>query len=762
MAAAIWDAEFSIYMGPKWMAKHRLLAKQWTDQSSPPEEITLAAHLEKVERMGLAIFDLVGDRVLAHLGLDDSVWKDRLRQGLAVAGRYHDAGKCNQHFQELVRGQSRTAGQPARHELLSGLMLFPNEPLHSGFIRALGVNGIDDPFACAVLGAIFGHHVKLDRNWERAARALHEGGYGTRILLDLSEKQLFDTLNPSQSSKMIPLIDEEPGELRGYQPIFRKLNSKWSQYLDEHPDWARFAGALKALVCAADVLGSALPEGDQGSEWASVSLSRTVSADTIEAVVTERLGGKRPRPFQQRIAAAESRIVLVQAGCGSGKTAAAYMWAQRHSIGKKLFFCYPTTGTATEGFLGYAAHGPIESQLIHSRADIDLNMFYRSGDEDGQDGLLRIESLRAWTGAVTVCTADTVLSLVRNGRKGWYSSPALLSAAFVFDEIHSYDKRMFEAMLYLMQALPQAHFLLMSASLPAARLQEIERLFPETQQVESPRDLESIPRYLPMCAGASDASEAALTVARRGGKVLWVANTVERAQTVFDGVKSEGVRVIAYHSRYRYRDRVNRHRDAIEAFQQDVGVVVVATQVAEMSLDLDADLLISEVAPVSSMIQRMGRLNRRVTPDRPGKPRRALFIEADNNLPYTKADIATGLSWLNSLIARGRPLSQADLSESFLSMTSDTEEEYEPCEWLNTGWIAEPGHVREPGCTVQAILQADENVCRTDNRQFLLNAIPLYYDERRMRDWPRNKAYLIAPEGSLDYDSERGAAWRAK
>lgn len=743
------------------MNKQRLLAKQWTDQSSPPEEITLAAHLEKVEKMGLVIFELVGDKILTHLGLDDAIWRDRLKRGLAVAGRYHDAGKCNQHFQKMVRGRSRTLGQPARHELLSGLMLFPGEPLSQGFLHALGEKSIDTPLAYAVLGAIFGHHVKLDRNWEKAARALQEGGYGTQILLDMSDEKLIEVLKPSQSLKKISLIEGESGELRSYQPIFRKFNSNWLQYLETHPDWARFAGALKALVCAADVLGSALPEGQQGNAWASASLTKTVSADAMKAVVAERLGKKKPRPFQRRIAAAESRIVLVQAGCGSGKTAGAYMWAQRHAVGKKLFFCYPTTGTATEGFLGYVAQGPIEAQLIHSRADIDLNVFYRSGDEEDHDDILRIESLRTWDGAITVCTADTVFSLVRNGRKGWYASPALLSAAFVFDEIHSYDKRMFEAMLYLIQALPQAHFLLMSASLPAARLKEIERLFPETQQVESPKDLESIPRYLPTLTDAADAFKAALEVVRSGGKVLWVANTVGRAQSVFDRASQEGIRVIAYHSRYRYCDRVMRHRQAIDSFQQKGGVLVVATQVAEMSLDLDADLLVSEVAPVSSMIQRMGRLNRRVTPERPGKPRRALFIEPDEVLPYTRNDISAGRSWLNNLIALGRPLSQSDLSESFLCMAAPADEEYEPCEWLNTGWIAEPGPVREPGYTVQVIMEADLEACRIDNRQLILNAIPLYYDERKMRDWPRYKAYLIAPEGSLDYDKERGAAWRA-
>ena len=66
------------------------------------------------------------------------------------------------------------------------------------------------------------------------------------------------------------------------------------------------------------------------------------------------------------------RDVIGSAQTGTGKTAAAYLWAARHADGKKLFFCYPTTGTATEGFLGYVHETKVEAKLIHSRAMVDL------------------------------------------------------------------------------------------------------------------------------------------------------------------------------------------------------------------------------------------------------------------------------------------------------------------------------------------------------------------------------------------------------
>ena len=90
--------------------------------------------------------------------------------------------------------------------------------------------------------------------------------------------------------------------------------------------------------------------------------------------------------------------------------------------------------------------------------------------------------------------------------------------------------------------------------------------------------------------------------------------------------------VVAYHSRFRYMDRVERHREVVDGFSstEKRGLLAVTTQVAEMSLDLDADLLVTELAPVPALIQRLGRLNRRVNEENPGTPRLAFIIPPES------------------------------------------------------------------------------------------------------------------------------------
>jgi len=109
----------------------------------------------------------------------------------------------------------------------------------------------------------------------------------------------------------------------------------------------------KVMLLNADVAGSALP-GRATPRTGSATAWRNGSARTILEVVSKRIGhlpdetDERGR-FQQRVSRSSAPITLVTAGCGSGKTVAAYLWAARQQAGKQLWITYPTTGTATEG-----------------------------------------------------------------------------------------------------------------------------------------------------------------------------------------------------------------------------------------------------------------------------------------------------------------------------------------------------------------------------------------------------------------------------
>ena len=745
-----------------------LLAKscpEYFSATEPPVFTRLLPHLRAVERAGDSIVEIAGELILKQLSLPKDPWLSRLQRAVRVGCLCHDLGKANDGFQKMVRGLLDPKRQPVRHELLSALLLMDqNSTVRKWALRQLGEDDEAKRLMDCVIGAVGGHHLKLDENWNSAALALHGGcGRSVKAILNHADlRSLFDDLNcePIRFS----LIDGEATYLGRHHLPFSMRSNSWRTNLRKKRDWWRFAAAVKALVTAADVAGSAmLPEKGRVviRDWIHETLSNRATKTLMQEVVHARLKGRLPREFQKAIADAGSRVTLVEAGCGSGKTVAAYMWACNHADGKKLFFCYPTTGTTTEGFLGYVHEAKIEASLIHSRSIADLEGIAQVIDDESDDHLLRIQSLNAWSPQAIICTADTVLSLVRNNRRGLYNSPAILSGAFVFDELHAYDDRMLEALVALIKALPGASLLLMSASLPKARKDFLLRNIENLSEVPPAKELEDISRYqFKLRISEDQAYEQAQEAFKVGKRVLWICNTVRRAQRVLDQLKSRGIATRTYHSRFKYKDRVRQHRKVVRWFSREklrTGIVAVTTQVAEMSLDLDADILISEIAPVPALIQRLGRLNRRVTPEQPGTPRPAFFMMPAKPAPYELVQLQFAEQWIDDLAALNRPLSQSDLSRRFndLSPPEDLRLDIRTA-WLDSGWFATPEPVRESACSVSVILPEDEYACRQSSLEIIRRVIPMNYN-KKMIGWSEFKGNLIAPLEAISYDRKRGA-----
>ena len=226
-------------------------------------------------------------------------------------------------------------------------------------------------------------------------------------------------------------------------------------------------------------------------------LARVCSTADLSDIATNRLNGSPARPFQQLVAQSDRRVTFVKAGCGSGKTVAAYLWAAQRAAGRKIFLCYPTTGTATEGFRDYVIPSELapDAQLLHSRSELDIEALQQTGDEDLLESVHRINSLRTWDTPLTVCTADTVLGIMQNHRRGLYALPSLVLGGFVFDEIHQYDDRLFSSLLHFLEPLrrPGAADDSVPAGNSAGRPADITG--DDFAVIAGPNDLERIPRY---------------------------------------------------------------------------------------------------------------------------------------------------------------------------------------------------------------------------------------------------------------------------
>ena len=457
----------------------------------------------------------------------------------------------------------------------------------------------------------------------------------------------------------------------------REARRTW-EALKRSPD-RLMVPAVKNCLIAADIAGSALPRISPDDlnlwNWIDKSFDSRPKPGNLNLIAQHRLGNDAPRDFQKAVERSRLPVTYVKAGCGSGKTLAAYMWAAANHPERRLYFCYPTTGTATEGFKDYLFPPESEvdngtsalaqrvrelgSQLFHSRRDVDFEIILTAGQDTPRsesETAIRIDALEGWSTPIVACTVDTVLGIVQNNKRGLLGWPALAQSAFVFDEIHAFDDRLFGALLRFLRDLPGLPVLLMTASLPKAREEALRRVLergrPEAFRqsltpIPGPPDLEERPRYHRAMANDNDPLSLVTETIRADGKVLWVCNTVGRVMEAAERVEAAGLTPLIYHSRFRYEDRVARHKAVIDAFGGDGPALAICSQVAEMSLDLSADLLVTDLAQVPAIIQRLGRLNRRARENDPTKP--FVVIESNGHLPYTPPDLESARDWLDKL-----------------------------------------------------------------------------------------------------------------
>ncbi|MBM3227114.1 MAG: CRISPR-associated helicase Cas3', partial [Candidatus Tectomicrobia bacterium] len=431
-------------------------------------------------------------------------------------------------------------------------------------------------------------------------------------------------------------------------------------------------------------------------------------------------------PFQEAITTQGSRVLLL-AACAAGKTLAAWKWAEAQTRAQelgKVIFLYPTRGTATEGFRDYVGWAPeTEGALVHGTARYELEAMTENPSDAtaGKTHQLteaqeRLFALGLWSRRYFSATVDQFLSFMEHSYTSLCLLPVLADSAVIIDEVHSFDRRMFTNLVAFLKAF-DVPVLCMTATLPPARqamLREVGlRVYPSPEEPGVLAALEEQarhPRYrhhaLP---DQQDALQRAVEAYRAGNRVLWVVNRVRQCQYIAQLLVQElGVDVLSYHSRFRLCDRQRIHAETVAAFQQDGAAIAVTTQVCEMSLDLDADVLLTEVAPVASLVQRFGRANRHLAK---GLTFRAQLYsyQPDSVLPYTRVDMQAAQAFLAEL-------GSGDVSQYLLAELLEKHALHEPqadysARFLEGGYFATPGVFREvDDYTQPCILDGDVDV----------------------------------------------------
>src|SRR5581483_738891 len=255
-----------------------------------------------------------------------------------------------------------------------------------------------------------------------------------------------------------------------------------------------------------------------------------------------------------------------------------------------------------------------------------------------------------------VGTVDQSLMAVLQTRHMFVRLFALANKTVVVDEVHAYDAYMGTLLDLLLEwlAMLGSPVVLLSATLPSSRRRELLAAYARGLGVASPPESDTgYPRVSwvgAQSAGtaqveASPLSRKEVRVRRvaddpaalagdlaaalaQGGCAAVVCNTVRRARQVYGALESYFApgELMLLHSRFQAGARDRIEKEALVRFGHPEATVetengpkrtdrprravLVATQVVEQSLDLDFDLMVSDLAPVDLLLQRVGRLHR--------------------------------------------------------------------------------------------------------------------------------------------------------
>ncbi len=400
------------------------------------------------------------------------------------------------------------------------------------------------------------------------------------------------------------------------------------------------------------------------------------------------------------------QLFILEDVTGAGKTEAALLLAQRllrKNDGGGLYFGLPTMATANGMYqrLG-GGKTPVYARLFapasrpslvlaHSRAELVRDRLLPPPPPEGDYGddteaaaircnaWLADNRKKALLAEVGVGTIDQALLAVLASRHQSLRMLGLLDKVLIVDEVHACDAYMNRLLEHLLHAHARAggSVILLSATLPHRQKSALIRAFAEGmgQEIDSIEPTEAYPlatvfggeglRTQPLATrpevarrvevdfveGEDEAETLLAKTVAQGRCACWICNTVDDARRRFEALRRNHPdwHLDLFHARFTLHDRMNIEQRVLAAFgkrsgpEQRRGRVLIATQVVEQSLDLDFDVMLSDLAPIDLLIQRAGRLQRhprdregRYTPDAPdrrGNPKLTVLAPPWNDDP---------------------------------------------------------------------------------------------------------------------------------
>jgi CRISPR-associated endonuclease/helicase Cas3 len=613
--------------------------KTWGKSKVNGKEISLNQHIKDV----LVVFQ----------NLTPYVKSSQLKELIRIVIEYHDAGKALPYFQRKILGNE--SYQPFEvytnvpHSLLSTLLV--DEPALKEHLKNVfnGDTEKAETYSNYVLSAIAYHH------WRENFYDIVEGN-----------SDVFERLSKLVADKMKWCQVEENlrkvySQIDGAVKL--SINRRW---LDGLTNGIRFADYVVPPYLLYRMPKRIEMDASQLKDWVLISgftmlsdhfasyiegeAEENISAEKVEldglnfeeikkaidSDLQEKVKGYDPSNIWQFQCVDEYKNdnTILLAPTGVGKTEFSYLW----SDGVKFFYTLPLRTAVNQIFdRTRKVFGKDKVGLLHSDADV-----YILG-EGGESESMRIyEFARQLSSPAIISTGDQFFPYGLRPPAYEKIFAKFSYSRLIIDEVQAYDPKAAAIVVKFIEHIVQmgGKFLLMTATIPSFIQNEINRRigadFKTLNLFEKDIELAKFTKHRIQII-IEDYKEDQLSYSsvvikkiidkakeKGGNRILVVLNTVRQAQHVFNDLQSisdGSVDIRLFHSRFTQSHRKEKEGELDlfignnEKSRKDKRPkILVATQVVEASLDLDADFLFSELAPWDSLIQRMGRVLREAHP----------------------------------------------------------------------------------------------------------------------------------------------------
>lgn len=660
-------------------------------------------------------------------------WNE-VRQCLRFAVWFHDIGKASDKWQVYIRKPEQERG---KHRITHSLPSFG-----IGLMASRPPRAFDSSPRYAALLAILAHHGQLHKDafrednyrWQNVTLPVDYINAHFNVFRELEPNFPLNPwgLNSLQLGKVCKAITHLKSAIHQQQNLrFKALYSLMLYMLTTSDGYA-----------SGHSPDSGTPQNPRATNLTREELSGIHNLFPLydNAPLKNLRFVAEPNDMQREIVQQNSIRVILNAGCGEGKTAAALLFAQkllRENRIDRVIFTLPTKFTANnlsrdltdenmyaipEELVGIT-HGDA-TEFLRQRAREDKEKEQENSEDETENLIMaQVFENSIYAKPVTISTVDHLLMSLYHGYK--FADRAfsnVASSLVVFDELHYYEEHTMGAIAEAMRLLTELEIphLVMTATIPSVIHRALDKLVPSqpytfqrapavisgTSEPKTPFEIERFSETF-IDENREVSSELLEHIERHlDRRQIVFVNQVARAKQIYRALENAGIdeNLICYHSGFISKHRNEKERiiralfkpskkresEEVSAlknrgFQDSKPCILVSTQVSELSLDISADVMFSEIAPIDSIVQRGGRLHRKGESPRDGDNFYRMYIappydDEKSCLPYEpeilqrsweilghRYTFQNACEWVNAVYTEHRQLLHHELSKAILT-----------------------------------------------------------------------------------------------